>query len=65
MRELNEDEQGLRNQIDSYQGDLEIIRNKFVSNKHNLSPRELLENTIEMLNRLGEDLVSEIIHDYE
>tara|TARA_R110002073_G_scaffold305071_1_gene473871 strand:- start:431 stop:628 length:198 start_codon:yes stop_codon:yes gene_type:complete len=65
MRELNEDEQGLRNQIDSYQYDLEIIRNKFVSNKHNLSPRELLGYTIEMLNRLGEDLVSEIIHDYE
>lgn len=65
MRELNEDEQGLRNQIDSYQDDLEIIRNKFVSNEHNLSPRELLEYTIEMLNRLGEDLVSEIIHDYE
>lgn len=65
MRELNEDEQGLRNQIDSYQDDLEIIRNKFVSNEHNLSPRELLESTIDMLNRLGEDLVSEIIHDYE
>ncbi len=65
MRELNKDEQGLRNQIDSYQDDLEIIRNKFVFNEHNLSPRELLENTIEMLNRLGEDLVSEIIHDYE
>ena len=65
MRELNEDEQGLRNQIDSYQDDLEKIRNKFVSNEHNLSPRELLESTIEMLNRLGEDLVSEIIHDYE
>lgn len=65
MRELNEDEQGLRNQIDSYQDDLEIIRNKFVSNEHNLSPRELLEYTISRLNHLGEDLVSEIIHDYE
>lgn len=65
MRELNEDEQGLRNQIDSYQDDLEKIRNKFVSNEHNLSPRELLENTIEILNKLGLDLMSEIIHDYE
>tara|TARA_R100000734_G_C3317770_1_gene111195 strand:+ start:746 stop:943 length:198 start_codon:yes stop_codon:yes gene_type:complete len=65
MRELNEDEQGLRNQIDSYQDDLEKIRNNFVSNEHNLSPRELLENTIEMLNKLGLDLMSEIIHDYE
>ena len=29
MRELNEDEQGLRNQIDSYQDDLEKIRIKW------------------------------------
>lgn len=65
MRELNEDEQGLRNQIDSYQDDLEIIRNNFVYNKLNFNQRELLKSTIEMLNRLGEDLVSEIIHDYE
>jgi len=65
MRELNEDEQGLRNQIDSYQDDLEIIRNKFVSNEHNLSPRELLENTIEMLNDLGVMLTEEIAEDYE
>jgi hypothetical protein len=65
MRELNEDEQGLRNQIDSYQDDLEKIRNNFVYNKIYLTQRELLEYTIEMLNRLGEDLVSEIIHDYE
>lgn len=65
MRELNEDEQELRNQIDSYQDDLEIIRNKFVSNEHNLSPRELLENTIEMLNDLGVMLTEEIAEDYE
>jgi len=65
MRELNEDEQGLRNQIDSYQYDLEKIRNNFVYNKINFNQRELLKITIEMLNRLGEDLVSEIIHDYE
>jgi GTPase involved in cell partitioning and DNA repair len=65
MRELNEDEQGLRNQIDSYQDDLEKIRNNFVYNKLNFNQRELLKSTIEMLNRLGEDLVSEIIHDYE
>jgi len=65
MRELNEDEQGLRNQIDSYQDDLEIIRNKFVSNENNISPRELLENTIEMLNDLGVMLTEEIAEDYE
>ena len=65
MRELNEDEQGLRNQIDSYQDDLEIIRNKFVFNEHNLSPRELLENTIEMMNDLGVMLTEEIVEDYE
>lgn len=65
MRELNEDEQGLRNQIDSYQDDLEIIRNKFVFNEHNLSPRELLESTIEMLNDLGVMLTEEIVEDYE
>ncbi len=65
MRELNKDEQGLRNQIDSYQDDLEKIRNNFVYNKLNFNQRELLKSTIEMLNRLGEDLVSEIIHDYE
>jgi len=65
MRELNEDEQGLRNQIDSYLDDLEKIRNNFVYNKLNFNQRELLNSTIEMLNRLGEDLVSEIIHDYE
>jgi len=65
MRELNEDEQGLRNQIDSYQDDLEKIRNNFVYNKLNFNQRELIKITIEMLNRLGEDLVSEIIHDYE
>lgn len=65
MRELNEDEQGLRNQIDSYQDDLEIIRNKFVSNEHNLSPRELLENTIDMLNDIGVMLTEEIVEDYE
>ncbi len=65
MRELNEDEQGLRNQIDSYQDDLEIIRNKFVSNEHNLSPRELLESTIDMLNDIGVMLTEEIVEDYE
>jgi len=65
MRELNEDEQGLRNQIDSYQDDLEKIRNKFVSNEHNLSPRELLESTIDMLNDIGVMLTEEIVEDYE
>ena len=65
MRELNEDEQGLRNQIDSYQDDLEIIRNKFVYNEHNLSPRELLEYTIDMLNDIGVMLTEEIVEDYE
>ena len=65
MRELNEDEQGLRNQIESYQDDLEKIRNKFVSNEHNLSPRELLESTIDMLNDIGVMLTEEIVEDYE
>tara|TARA_R110001606_G_scaffold24674_5_gene81367 strand:+ start:737 stop:943 length:207 start_codon:yes stop_codon:yes gene_type:complete len=65
MRHINKEEQEFINQMDSYQDDLEIIRNKFVSNEHNLSARYLLENTIYKLNKLGEDLVSEIIHDYE
>jgi|TARA_R100000081_G_C4680057_1_gene97016 hypothetical protein len=65
MRELNEDEQKLRNQIDSYQDDLEIIRNKFVFNEHNFSPRELLEHTISRLNHLGVMLTQEIAEDYE
>ena len=65
MRHINKEEQGFINQMDSYQDNLEKIRNKFVFNEHNLSARYLLENTIYKLNKLGEDLVSEIIHDYE
>ena len=65
MRHINKEEQEFINQMDSYQDDLEKIRNKFVFNEHNLSARYLLENTIYKLNKLGEGLVSEIIHDYE